>query len=79
MPELMRLGRLALETRKGAAMARARGLGFWLDFKSEQAGLALVLVEPVASRAAGTKTLYQWLHGGYMTSRKRKSPARWLG
>ena len=25
--------------------------------------------------SSGTKTLYQWLHGGYMTTQKRKSPA----
>ena len=47
------------------------------DFKL----LALFLVERTgwSSRAAGTKTLYQWLHGGYMTSQKRQSPAQWLG
>ena len=47
------------------------------DFKL----LALFLVERMgwSSRAAGTKTLYQWLHGGYMTSQKRQSPAQWLG
>ena len=45
------------------------------DFK----GLALVKQQDAGhgaqpARVNSTKTLHQWLHGGYMTTQKRKSP-----